>query len=38
MSFPKQLNLEDYFRCPIWFADEYKYIDQLNKASDKFIK
>ena len=38
MSFPKQLNLEDYFRCPIWFADEDKYIDQLNKASDKYIK
>ena len=38
MSFPNQLNLEEYFKCPIWFADEPKYVNQLNKASDKYIK
>ena len=21
LSFPKQLQLEEYFKCPIWFAD-----------------
>ena len=38
MSFPKKLNLEQYFASPIWWADEPKFIKQLNKASDKYIK
>ena len=38
MSFPKQLNLEEYFKCPIWWADEPKFVKKLNKASDKYIK
>ena len=38
MSFPKQLNLEEYFKCPIWFADEPKFVNKLNKASDPYIK
>ena len=38
MSFPKQLNLEEYFKCPIWFADEPKFVNKLNKASDSYIK
>ena len=38
MSFPKQLNLEQYFASPIWWADEPKFVKQLNKASDKYIK
>ena len=38
MNFPKQLNLEQYFSCPIWWADEPKFIKKLNKASDKYIK
>ena len=38
MSFPKQLQLEEYFKCPIWFADEPKFVKKLNKASDKYIK
>ena len=38
MSFPKQLQLEEYFKCPIWVADESKYDKKLNKASDKYIK
>ena len=38
MSFPKQLNLEEYFKCPIWWGDEPKFVKKLNKASDKYIK
>ena len=36
-NYPKQLNREDYFKCPIWFADEPKFVNDLNKASDKYI-
>tara|TARA_R110000737_G_scaffold208268_2_gene226085 strand:+ start:228 stop:935 length:708 start_codon:yes stop_codon:yes gene_type:complete len=36
-TYPTQLNREDYFKCPIWFADEPKFVDSLNKASDKYI-
>ena len=38
MTFPKKLNLEEYFKCPIWWADEPKFVKKLNKASDKYIK
>ena len=38
MSFPKQLQLEEFFKCPIWWADEPKFVNKLNKASDKYIK
>ena len=38
MSFPKQLNLEEYFKCPIWWADQPKFVNKLNKASDPYIK
>jgi len=38
MSFPKQLSRENYFACPIWFAEEDKFVKKLNKASDKYIK
>ena len=34
MSFPKKLNLEQYFSSPVWWADETK-LKKLNKASDK---
>ena len=37
-TFPQQLNREDHFKCPIWFADEPAFVDKLNKASDKYIK
>ena len=37
LSFPKQLAREEYFKCPIWFADEPKFVDDLNKASDSYI-
>ena len=36
-TYPIQLNREDYFKCPIWFADEPKFVNNLNKASDKYI-
>ena len=36
--FPKELTREDYFKCPIWFADEPAFVNKLNKASDKYIK
>ena len=38
MNFPKTLTRENIFQCPIWFADELKFVDKLNKASDKYIK
>jgi len=38
VSFPRQLKLEEYFKCPIWWADEPKFVKKLNKASDKYIK
>ena len=38
VSYPKQLQLEEFFKCPIWFADEPKFVDDLNKASDKYIE
>ena len=37
VTYPTQLNREDYFKCPIWFADEPKFVNNLNKASDKYI-
>ena len=37
-TFPTQLNREDYFQCPIWFADAPQFVKDLNKASDKYIK
>ena len=37
-TFPTQLNREDYFKCPIWFADVPKFVDDLNTASDPYIK
>ena len=38
MTFPQELIREDYFKCPIWFADQPKFVNKLNKASDKYIK
>ena len=37
-SFPSQLFREDYFKCPIWFADESAFVNKLNKASDSYIE
>ncbi len=38
VNYPKQLQLEEFFKCPIWFADQPKFVDNLNKASDKYIE
>ena len=38
VEYPKQLQLEQYFSTPIWFADEPKFVNSLNKASDKYIE
>ena len=37
-TFPIQLNREDYFKCPVWYADEPDFVEDLNKASDKYIE
>ena len=37
-TFPLQLNREDYFKCPIWFADAPEFVDKLDKASDSYNK
>ncbi len=38
LSYPQQLSREDLFKCPIWFAKEPKFVDDLNKSSDKYIE
>ena len=38
LSFPNQLNLEEFFKCPIWFTDAPEFVKDLNKASDKYIE
>ena len=37
-TFPKILEREDLFKCPMWFADEPAFVNDLNKASDPYIK
>jgi len=37
-SFPTQLNRENYFQCPVWFADAPQFVENLNKASDSYIE
>ena len=38
ISFPQKLTREEFFKCPIWFADEPGFVKDLNKASDKYIE
>ena len=38
IGYPKKLQIEEFFRTPIWFADEPAFVDDLNKASDKYIE
>ena len=33
-TFPTELVREEYFKCPIWFADAPHFVEHLNKASD----
>jgi uncharacterized protein (TIGR02466 family) len=37
-GYPKQLSRDELFKCPLWYADEPKFVDKLNKASDKYIE
>jgi len=37
-TYPQQLHKEDYFKCPIWVADEPKFYYDINKASNKYIE
>jgi len=37
-TFPTQLTRENYFQCPVWFADAPQFVEDLNKASDKYIE
>ena len=37
-TFPTQLTREDYFQCPIWFADAPQFVEDLNKASNPYIE
>ena len=34
LQFPKQLNREEYFSCPIWYGDEPGFVNELNNVSD----
>jgi len=36
-TYPQKLNREDYFKCPVWFANEPQFVNDLNRASDKYI-
>tara|TARA_R110000824_G_scaffold142546_1_gene309654 strand:+ start:306 stop:1019 length:714 start_codon:yes stop_codon:yes gene_type:complete len=38
ITYPQQLTRGDYFKCPIWFADAPEFVDDINKASDKYIE
>ena len=38
ISFPQKLTREEFFKCPIWFADEPGFVKDLNKAADKYIE
>ena len=38
ITFPQQLQREDLFKCPIWFADEPGFVKDLNKAYDSYIE
>jgi len=37
ITYPTQLNREEYFKCPIWFGDAPELVDEINKASDSYI-
>ena len=37
-KFPQILTREEFFKCPIWFADEPAFVEPLNNASDKYIE
>ena len=38
LEFPKQLQRQDLFSCPIWYGDEPGFVNELNKASNFYIE
>ena len=36
--FPAQLAIAEHFKCPAWTADAPQFVNDLNKASDKYIQ
>jgi len=38
LMYPKELNKDELFKCPVWYADEPQFVNTLNKASDKYIE
>ena len=36
-SYPKQLTREDYFSCPIWYADQEKFVKDFVSAWTKVM-
>ena len=38
VNYPQKLQLEEFFKCPFWYADEPTFVDSLNKASDSYIE
>ena len=37
-TFPAQLKRENYFQCPVWCANAPQFVEELNKASDRYIE
>ena len=37
-TFPKLLQREDYFKCPLWVGDAPEFLSTLIKATDPYIK
>ena len=35
--YPKKLFRQDFFKCPIWFVDAPQFVDDIDKASNKYI-
>ena len=38
VTYPTQLNREDYFKCPIWFADAPEFEKKLNEHQINILK
>ena len=31
-GYPKKLQLEEFFKCPIWFAEALEFVNDINKG------
>ena len=38
LMFPQQLQIDNLFPSPIWYGDEPGFVNELNNASDPYIK